>query len=398
MSQNPPKYLPFAKPAIDDAAIAEMVACVQSGWLTTGPRVQQFESMLSQYCGGNVTALALTYATAGLQLALQALDLKDGDEVITTALTFVATYNTIVQAGAKPVPVDIDRKTLNMDIGKIESAITPRTRAIVPVHFAGLPVDLDPLYAIAKKHNLRVIEDCAHAIGTEYKGKKLGSFGDIQVFSFHPNKNITTGEGGAVIVRDTAVEKSIKTMRFHGIDRDAFNRFAKSGSLHYDVIAPGYKYNMMDIQAALGIHQLPQLDGFIEKRRHLADRYRKIFAAYPQLQIQCDPGFAHRHAWHLFCALIDPTIFGIDRDTFVTEMKSRDIGIGVHYPATHLYSYYQQQFGFKRGDFPNAEYVGDHIVSLPLFPAMTGSDQDRVIDTMIDVLGIGKTNKKIAGA
>ncbi len=396
-NQNPPKYLPFAKPVIDRAAIDEMVACVESGWLTTGPRVQQFESMLAEYFV-NTPALALTSATAGLQLALQALDLKPGDEVITTPLTFVATFNTIVQSGAKPVPVDVEPGTFNIDTTKIPAAITPRTRAIVPVHFAGLPVDLDPIYALAKKHGLRVVEDCAHAIGTEYKGKKLGTFGDIQVFSFHPNKNITTGEGGAVTTRDPQIEKSIKTMRFHGIDRDAFNRFAKSGSLHYDVIAPGYKYNMMDIQAALGIHQLPKLDGFISKRLQMATRYRKIFQSFPQIQMQSDPIFAHRHAWHLFCVLIDPKIFGIDRDQFVTEMKSRDIGIGIHYPATHLYSYYQKQFGYKRGDFPSAEYIGDHVVSLPLFPTMNESDQDRVIENMIDVLGLHAKTPISAGA
>ena len=215
----------------------------------------------------------LSSATAGLQLALMAIGLKEGDEVITTPLTFVATLNTIVLAGGKPVLVDIDPGTLNMDTARIEAAITPRTRAIMPVHYAGLPCDMDAIYAIAKKHGLRVVEDCAHAIGAEYKGKRLGSFGDIAVMSFHPNKNMTTGEGGAVITDDAEVVAKVERLRFHGIDRNAFNRFTKAGSQEYDVVLPGYKYNMMDMQAALGLHQLPELSGFIDKRKAQAERY-----------------------------------------------------------------------------------------------------------------------------
>lgn len=377
-------FLPFAKPSLNQAAIDEVVACLESGWLTTGPRVKQFESMLSDYLRVPY-ALALTSATAGLQLALLALQLKPGDEVITTPLTFVATLNTISINGAKPVLVDIDPDTYNIDVAAIETAITPRTRAIMPVHFGGLPVDLDPLYALAEKYQLRVIEDAAHAIGAEYKGRRIGSFGDVQVFSFHPNKVITSGEGGCVSTRDENLARQITIQRFHGIDREAWNRASKNGSEHYDVIAPGFKYNMMDIQAALGIHQLAAIDTIIEKRTVLAKRYYEKLGHWSELTLPKTPLFSHRHCWHIFTPLIHTEI--IDRDAFISAMKGHNIGVGLHYQAAHLYSYYQQQFGYRLGDFPKAEFVGSRIVSLPLFPDMTLADQDRVIEKMAVVLG-----------
>lgn len=376
--------MPFAKPTLSKEAIQEVLDCLQSGWLTTGPRVQKFEAMLGEYFGVP-HAPTLTSATAGLHLAFLSLDLQPGEEVITTPLTFIATLNTIVQAGGKPVLVDIDPVTYNIDVNLIPEAITPNTRAIVPVHFAGSPVDLDPLYALAKKHNLRVIEDCAHAIGTEYKGKKLGSFGDTQVFSFHPNKNMTTGEGGCLTTTDEALATYINMMKFHGINRAVWNRFSKQGSQHYDVEAPGFKYNMMDIQAALGIHQLPALDGFIEKRTTLAGRYQAILAEWPQWILPTGPNYKHKHAWHLFAPTLNVEAAGMDRDTFVAKMKEANIGIGIHYPACHLYSYYRDHYAFKRGDFPHAESVGSRILSLPLFPTMTMAEQDRVIDTMAKI-------------
>ena len=378
-------FLPFAKPDLSEEAIAEVVDCLRSGWITTGPRVKKFEEMLSSYHGGR-TALCVSSATAGLQLALQALNLEEGDEVITTPLTFVATLNTIVLAGGKPVLVDIDPGTLNMDMDRLEQAITPRTKVIMPVHFAGLPVDLDPLYALAEKHGLRVVEDCAHAIGAEYKGKRIGSFGDIQVMSFHPNKNMTTGEGGAVITDDPVVAQAIERLRFHGIDRSAFNRFAKSGSQDYDVVMPGYKYNMMDIQAALGIHQLPALDGFIDRRTRLAKIYLENLASLEEISLPKSPDYAHRHAWHLFTVTIEENPAGLDRAGFIQAMKDHDIGIGLHYPAVHLFAWYREQFGWQAGDFPAALDVGNRIVSLPLFPTLALADQQRVIDTMRRVL------------
>jgi dTDP-4-amino-4,6-dideoxygalactose transaminase len=378
-------FLPFAKPSLNQAALDEVIECLKSGWLATGPKVKQFEEMLAHYLNAPY-ALTLTSATAGLHLALLALGLKPGDEVITTPLTFVATLNTIVLNGAKPVLVDIDPHTYNLAIDNIEAAITPRTRAIVPVHFAGLPVDLDPLYMLAEKYQLAVIEDAAHAIGAEYKGRRIGSFGHTQVFSFHPNKVITTGEGGCVSTRDENIARQITIQRFHGIDREAFNRFSKSGSQHYDVIAPGFKYNMMDLQAALGIHQLAALEGIIEKRTLLAKRYEEKLSHWPELTLPKAPTFSYRHSWYIFAPLINSEILDIDRDDFINAMKEQNIGIGLHYQAAHLYTYYQQQFGYQLGDFPHAESVGSRIVSLPLFPDMTFHDQDRVIEKMHLVL------------
>ena len=378
------EFLPFSRPSISQGAIDEVVACLKSGWITTGPRVTQFEDDLKAYVGAP-HVLALTSATAGLHLALVALKLEPGDEVITTPMTFAATLNTIVLAGGRPVLVDVEPGTYNMDVTRIEKAITKRTRAIMPVHFGGLPVDLDPLYDLAKKHNLRVIEDAAHAIGTEYKGKRIGSFGDIQVFSFHPNKNMTTGEGGCVATRDEKLAGDIALLRFHGMDREAWNRFGKKGSQHYEIISPGYKYNMMDIQAALGLHQLKQLDGFIKRRTEIALRYHKLLSGWPQVTLTKAPAYAHLHAWHLYTPLINPDAAKMDRDAFMQGMKERNIGTGLHDRAVHLYPYYREQFGFKRGDFPNAEAISDRIVSLPLFPLMTDADQDRVIAAMKDL-------------
>jgi dTDP-4-amino-4,6-dideoxygalactose transaminase len=380
------EFLPFARPSISRAAIDEVVACLESGWITTGPRVQKFEQALKEYLGAP-HALALSSATAGLHLALVALDLKPGDEIITTPMTFAATLNTIVLAGGTPVLVDVEPQTYNMDVTQLEGRINARTRAILPVHFAGLPVDLDPLYAAAENRGLRVIEDAAHAIGTEYKGRRIGSFGDTQVFSFHPNKNITTGEGGAVTMRDEQYAARLALLRFHGMDREAWNRFGKSGSQHYEIVEPGYKYNMMDIQAALGLHQLPALDGFIRRRTVLAERYQRLLADWPQWSLPRVPSYAHRHAWHLYTPLINPEAAGCDRDGFMQAMKERNIGTGLHYRAVHLYPYYRERFGFKSGDFPVAESIGDRIVSLPLFPTMTEVEQDRVVAAMRNIFG-----------
>ena len=378
------EFLPFSRPSISRAAIDEVVACLESGWITTGPRVKKFEEELKRYFNAP-HALALSSATAGLHLALLALELKPGDEVITTPMTFAATLNTIVLAGGRPVLVDVELDTYNMDVARLAQAITKRTRAIMPVHFAGLPVDLDPLYTLADKHGLRVIEDAAHAIGTEYKGKRIGAFGDTQVFSFHPNKNMTTGEGGCVVTRDDKLAEKVVLLRFHGMDREAWNRFGKSGSQHYEIVTPGLKYNMMDIQAALGLHQLPALDGFIKRRTELALRYQKIFADWPQWTRPGTPKFAHRHAWHLYAPLINPAAAGMDRDAFMEALKQRNIGTGLHYRAVHLYPYYRERYGFKPGDFPNAESIGERIVSLPLFPGLSDADQDRAIAAMADL-------------
>lgn len=375
------KFLKFSNPAINQETIDEVVECLKSGWLATGPRVKQLENSLAKYLGAPYV-LALTSGTAALHLALKGFGLKPGDEVITTPMTFIASLNTIVHVGAKPVLVDVDLKTRNIDVTKIEAAITPNTKAILPVHFAGIPVDLDPIYEIAKKYNLRVLEDSAHAIGTYYKGKIIGSFGDTQAFSFHPNKVMTTGEGGCISTRDAALAQDVKVQRFHGIDRDSFNRFSKEGSQDYDVISPGYKYNMLDLQAAIGIHQLVELESFIAKRKLLADRYNEKLANWPELTLPQLPSYDCRVSWYIYAPLINENAVNINRDAFMAAMKDYDIGTGVHHHAAHLYTYYQKTFGYKRGQFPNAEMISDRIVSLPLFANMTIEEQDRVIAAM----------------
>jgi dTDP-4-amino-4,6-dideoxygalactose transaminase len=275
-----------------------------------------------------------------------------------------------------------------MDMDAVEAAITPKTKAIVPVHYAGLPVDCDRLYEIAERHGIRVMEDAAHAIGASYKGRRIGSFGDTQVFSFHPNKNITTGEGGAISTRDERLARQIDLWRFHGIDREMWNRFSKTGSQLYDIALPGFKYNMTDIQAALGLHQLPRLDYFIEKRRQLVERYMRLIGDWPMFQFPKAPRYEHVHAWHLFTPCIIPEFAGMDRDTFIQEMKAEGIGLGLHWGAVHLSSYYQKKYGFKRGDFPHTEKICDTISSFPLFPDLTDAEQDRVVETMARILKV----------
>ncbi|OHE71391.1 MAG: UDP-4-amino-4,6-dideoxy-N-acetyl-beta-L-altrosamine transaminase [Verrucomicrobia bacterium GWC2_42_7] len=378
------EYIPFTKPTISKEAIQEVVDCLESGWLATGPRTQKFENLLAEYFGVPCVQSCIS-ATAGLLMVLESIDLQPGDEVITTPMTFAATANTIVLAGGTPVMVDVEPETYNIDPKCVEKAITKRTKAIMPVHFAGLPVDLDAIYGLASKHGLRVIEDVAHAMGGSYKGKKLGSFGDTQVFSFHPNKNMTTGEGGAIVTRDEKMRKHINYLRFHGIDRESWNRFAKGGSQLYDIVLPGYKFNFMDIQAALGIHQLAALDGFNAKRKELAERYYSLLKDFSELSLPVQPSYDHLHAWHLFTPLINEEKAGVTRDEFIEEMKKHNIGIGLHYQAIHLHSYYRKTYGYKEGDFPHAEFISDRIFSLPLFPKMTHSDQDRVVGAMAKV-------------
>ncbi|WP_198157266.1 DegT/DnrJ/EryC1/StrS family aminotransferase [Candidatus Nucleicultrix amoebiphila] len=379
------EFLPFARPSISEEAIADVVTCLRSGWLVTGPKVQKFEEDLKNYLHCPY-AHTLTSATAGLFYAVEALGIQAGDEVITTPMTFAATANSIAKQGAKPVFVDVEPGTYNMDVNRIEDVLTSKTKAIMPVHFSGLPVDLDPLYALAKKHNLRVIEDAAHAIGAEYKGKKIGSFGDIQIFSFYANKTMTTGEGGCLTCADENLAKTISLYRFHGIDRPAWNRFGKNGSHEYEIVFPGYKANMMDIQAALGIHQLKDLDSFIEKRQKLVTRYYEKLGDWSELKLPESPTYSHKHGWHLFAVQLLENKAGLNRDQFMAAMKEENIGTALHYKAVHLFPYYQNTFHYKRGDFPHAEAISDRIVSLPLFPTMTEADQDRVIKAMGRVL------------
>jgi dTDP-4-amino-4,6-dideoxygalactose transaminase len=376
-------FLPFARPSIGEAEIAEVVDSLRSGWLTTGPKTERFAEQFREYVGGRFAA-PLSSATAGLHVALLAHGIGPGDEVITTPMTFAATLNVIVLVGATPVLADIDRATLNVRVEEIEKKITDRTRAVIPVHYIGQPCDMDPILALAAGRGLAVIEDAAHAIGTEYRGRRIGSFPTTSVFSFHPNKNITTGEGGMVVTNDEQVFETVSLLKFHGMDRNAWKRFAKAGSPRYDIALPGYKYNMMDIQAAIGLHQLRKLDGFIEKRAAIAAAYDRELAGAPLLLPKRVP-WPSRHAWHLYAPLVDLERLTIDRDRFMAELKERNIGCGLHYSAAHEFSYYHDRFGWEPMDYPEAHFVSERIVSLPLFPDMTESDRGDVVEAVFDI-------------
>ena len=360
-------FLPFARPDLDDAAIASVVNVLRSGWLASGPKVLEFEAALSTYLDDRPVRV-LNHATAGLELALRVCGIGPGDEVITPALSFVATANVIVRVGARPVFVDVDLDTRNLDLDQVEAAITPRTRAIMPVHFAGLPVDMDRTLAIAKKHGLRVIEDAAHAIGTEWRGRRVGSFGDLAVFSFHPNKNLTTIEGGAIAGGSASEVEAIERLRFHGLKR--------LGADEFEVLEASGKANMPDVSACIGLAQLPRLHQFNQTRRALAGLYFEQWEdeAPVRLPARGDGG----HSWHIFAPLLPVEERRVSRQAFIKAMEKRKIGVGVHYPAIHLFSAYRAM-GYRDGQFPNAERVGRATVTLPLFPAMSAQDVDRVV-------------------
>jgi dTDP-4-amino-4,6-dideoxygalactose transaminase len=363
-------FLPFTRPYLDEAAIAAVVSVLRSGWLASGPKVLEFEAALSAYLDGRPVRV-LNHATAGLEIALRVCGIGPGDEVITPALSFVATANVIVRVGARPVFVDVDLDTRNLNLDQVEAAITSRTRAILPVHFAGLAVDMDRTLAIAKRHRLRVIEDAAHAIGTEWRGRRVGSFGDLAVFSFHPNKNMTTIEGGAIAGGSPAEVEAIERLRFHGLK--------KLGVDAFEVQEPSGKANMPDVGACIGLAQLPRLQQFNETRRALAELYFEQWKGQSLLRL---PARGDRgHSWHLFAPLLPVDARGINRRAFIKAMEKRKIGVGVHYPAIHLFAAYQTM-GYREGQFPNAERVGRETVTLPLFPAMSAQDLERVVQAV----------------
>jgi len=378
-------FLPFSAPTIGDAEINEVVESLKSGWITTGPKVKRFEDAFRQYVGAPF-AVPLSSATAGLHLTLLALNIQSGDEIITTPMTFASTVSMIVLCGGTPVLADIEPGTLNIDVEQVSRKITPRTKAIIPVHFAGQSCDMDPLFALAQEHNLTIIEDAAHAAGTEYKGRKIGSLDSISIFSFHPNKNITTGEGGMVCTSDEALAEEISLLKFHGMNREAWKRFAASGTPNYDIMLPGFKYNMMDIQAAIGIHQLPKLDGFIERRREIAEFYNRELADVAELALPAYAPYEQRHAWHLYTPLVRIERLSIDRDRFMAELKQRNIGSGLHYKAIHHHAWYRENLPVAEGSLPHADYASERILSLPLFPNMTDADARDVVEALRDVI------------
>jgi dTDP-4-amino-4,6-dideoxygalactose transaminase len=372
------KMLPFTRPTIDEETIQSVVEVLRSGWLASGPKVAALEAELSRYLGGRPVRTQ-TSATAGMEMALRACGIGAGDEVILPALSFVATANVIVRVGAHPVFVDVELDSRNIDFDQVEAAITPRTRAIMPVHFGGLPVDMDRLYEIANRHKLRVIEDAAHAIGSAWRGRRIGSFGDLVCFSFHPNKNMTTIEGGAISGGSPEELKAIELERWHGQ--------VKSGSDGFDTLIAGGKSNLSDVAAAVGLGQLRRLEEFNARRRELVARYYELWNKDPPVGLPArgDEG----HSWHALTVLVPLEEVRMSRPQFLDAMKAQGIALGVHYPAMHLFSVYKAM-GYREGQFPNAERIGRQTVTLPLFPTLELGDVDRVVAAVTQVLRGGR--------
>lgn len=378
-------FLVFGSPAIGDEEIDEVVDSLRSGWLGTGPKVAKFEEMFKEYTGAK-HAVAMNSCTAGLHLALIAAGIGTGDEVITSPMTFAATGNVILHSGASPVFVDIDRETMNMAPGLIEEKITPRTKAILPVHFAGRPCDMESIMEIAKRHDLTVIEDAAHAVETRYHGKKIGTIGDITSFSFYVNKNLCTGEGGMLTTDNDEWADAFRIMRLHGISKDAWKRYSKDGFKHYEVLIPGFKYNMMDIQAAMGIHQLSKVERFLKRRNEIWEHYDRHLSALPFITPSPQEN-STRHARHLYTLLVKADELKMTRNEFQERLYQQNIGTGIHFYALHLHHYYQKSLGYKRGDFPVAEDISDTTISLPLSPKLSDEDVGRVIDAVNRIVG-----------
>lgn len=382
-------FLPFALPEIGDEEIAEVIDTLKSGWVTTGPKARRFEQDFAAFLGEpGIEAIAVNSATAGLHLALEALGIGPGDEVITTTHTFTATAEVVRYLGADVRLVDIDPATMNIDPAAIEAAITPRTRAILPVHYAGMAVDMDAVLAIARRHGLKVVEDAAHALPTTHAGRLVGTLGsDITVFSFYANKTITTGEGGMAVTRDPALAARMKVMRLHGINRDAFDRFtAKVPSWYYEIVAPGFKYNLTDIAAAMGIHQLKRAQGFQQKRAQLAALYDELLADLP-LILPPRPAAGEVHSWHLYVLrLTDDAPIG--RDALIEALYAAGIGCSVHYIPLHLHPYWRERYDLQAADFPHSQRAYERMLSVPLYTRMTEDDVRRVAAALRQALTV----------
>jgi dTDP-4-amino-4,6-dideoxygalactose transaminase len=378
-------FLTFGSPQIQEDEINEIISVLKSGWIGTGPRVAKFEDLFKRYKGASYAA-AVNSCTAALHLSMLAAGLKPGDEVITTPLTFCATVNAIIHAGATPVLADVDPRTMNIDPIELQRKITPKTRALLPVHFAGRPCDMNALIEIARKYNLKIIEDCAHAIETEYHGKKAGTMGDFGCFSFYVTKNLTTGEGGMVLARRQEDIERIKVLALHGMSQDAWKRFSDEGYKHYQVVECGFKYNMMDLQAAMGLHQLERVETNWEQRGKIWRCYTESFQDLPILLPQTvEPDT--RHAYHLFTILIDQAKCGISRNEFLIAMTNHNIGVGVHYLSIPEHPYYRKMYGWSPEDYPNAMRIGRQTVSLPLSAVLNEKDISDVIKAVTSVLG-----------
>lgn len=380
------QFLVFGKPCLGEEEIQEMVDTLRSAWIGTGPKAARFEQAFAEYVGSQ-RALAVNSCTAALHLGLIVSGIQAGDEVITSPLTFAATANVIVLTGARPVFADINPVTLNIDPKAIERAITPRTRAIMPVHFGGLPCEMDEIMALAKDHQLAIVEDAAHAVGTRYHGKMIGSLGNIACFSFYANKNLTTGEGGMVTTDDEALAEKIEVYRLHGLSRHAWQRYTSRRLLLSDALVPGYKYNMPDLMASLGIHQLRKQEAFLSIRERYATIYDQAFCNLPGVRLQPRPqGGQDRHALHLYVLILDLAQFRVSRNDIIDALLAENIGAALHYRAVHTHPYYCETYGYRPEDFPIAASVGESILSLPLTPGMTEADVQDVITAVNKVL------------
>ncbi len=377
-------FLIFGSPLIEEDEIREVEATLRSGWLGTGPKVAAFENMFAEYTGAKY-ALALNSCTAGLHLSMLIAGIGHGDEVITTPLTFCASANAIIHANAKPVFVDVEKDSINIDPEKIEEAFTSRTKAIVPVHLAGRPCNMDAILEIGKRHNLLIIEDAAHCIEGWYKGKKVGNIGDMTCFSFYVTKNIVTGEGGMVTTNRGEWADKIKIYALHGMSKDAWMRYSDEGYKHYQVVCPGFKYNMMDIQASLGIHQMRRVDKYLNRREEIWEIYDEAFADLPVITPR-PPEPDTVHARHLYTLLIDIDEINMSRDEVQQRLHEMNIGTGIHFVSLHLHEYYKKRFGFKLEDFPNARFISDRTISLPLSAKLTDEDVEDVITAVCNIV------------
>lgn len=375
--------LPYHQPFLGDDEINEVVETLKSGWLTTGPRTFQFEKDFKEYIGCS-HAIGLNSCTAGLHLALSVQGFNTGDEVITTTMTFPATASAIAHEKLSPVIVDVEPGTLTMDVNQVEKKITPRTRCIVPVHYAGHPCDMDAVMELARKHKLAVIEDAAHAMETKYKGRKIGNLGNPTAFSFYANKNITTGEGGMLTLEDGPMAEQIRILRLHGISRDAWKRFGKSGFAHWDFEMPGHKFNMTDINASIGIHQLKKANHFLQLRKQYASLYDQAFGRVPELEVLETRDYAEPSR-HLYVLALQLERLRVTRDEFIDAIQSAGIGVAVHYRALHLQPYFKKDFRVRLDSFPVATRYSESIISLPLYPRMSVNDVERVIGVVTDL-------------
>ena len=373
-------YLVFGSPQLLEDEIEEVEATLRSAWIGTGPRVARFEEDFGRYVGAD-HAVAVSSCTAALHLAMVALDLAPGDEVIVPAMTFAATANAVIHAGATPVLADVDRETMCLTPEEIEARLTARTRAVIPVHFAGRPCRIEEIVALCDDRGIAVIEDCAHAIETRVGDRHMGTFGAFGAFSFYVTKNVATGEGGMVTTSSAELAARIKRLALHGLSADAWSRFSDQGFKHYEVVEPGFKYNMMDLQAALGIHQLARVEENLERRERVWEAYDEAFADLPVF-CPAAPEAGTRHARHLYTPLVDLDAVSLTRDDLLTSLHRQNIGTGVHYRALHLHPYYRDAFGYQLGDFPNAEWISERTLSLPLSPKLTEEDVADVVSAL----------------